>query len=53
MNGDYLLDTNIVIALFANDLAVRDHLKKSSYDLTLATRDAHYDAIDGLKVAIW
>ncbi len=30
MNGDYLLDTNIVIALFANDPAVRDHLKKSS-----------------------
>jgi predicted nucleic acid-binding protein len=27
MNGRYLLDTNIVIALFANDAAVIDHLR--------------------------
>jgi tRNA(fMet)-specific endonuclease VapC len=26
MNGRYLLDTNIVIALFANETGIRDHL---------------------------
>ncbi len=30
MNGSYLLDTNIVIALFANDPAIRDYLKSSN-----------------------
>jgi tRNA(fMet)-specific endonuclease VapC len=29
MNGKYLLDTNIVIALFANDTAVKDNLVKA------------------------
>lgn len=29
MSGRYLLDTNIVIALFANDPAVTDHLAES------------------------
>ncbi|MEW5766192.1 MAG: hypothetical protein AB1797_01010 [bacterium] len=29
MNGKYLLDTNIVIALFANDTAVKDNLAKA------------------------
>ncbi len=26
MSGRYLLDTNIIIALFANDIAVNNHL---------------------------
>jgi tRNA(fMet)-specific endonuclease VapC len=30
MNGRYLLDTNIVIALFANDIAVSEHLSDAS-----------------------
>jgi tRNA(fMet)-specific endonuclease VapC len=29
MNGKYLLDTNIVIALFADDMAVKDNLAKA------------------------
>jgi tRNA(fMet)-specific endonuclease VapC len=29
MNGKYLLDTNIIIALFADDAAVRDHLSRA------------------------
>jgi len=29
MNGKYLLDTNIVIALFADDKAVKDNLAKA------------------------
>ena len=29
MNGKYLLDTNIVIALFADDTAVKDNLAKA------------------------
>lgn len=29
MNGKYLLDTNIVIALFANDVVVKDNLAKA------------------------
>jgi tRNA(fMet)-specific endonuclease VapC len=29
MNGKYLLDTNIIIALFANDTAVKDNLAKA------------------------
>jgi tRNA(fMet)-specific endonuclease VapC len=30
MNGKYLLDTNIIIALFANDLAVKERLTRAS-----------------------
>ncbi|MBI4672829.1 MAG: type II toxin-antitoxin system VapC family toxin [Chloroflexi bacterium] len=30
MNGKYLLDTNIVIALFANDSAVKDNLAQAA-----------------------
>jgi tRNA(fMet)-specific endonuclease VapC len=30
MNGSYLLDTNIVIALFASDPAVSEHLKSAA-----------------------
>jgi predicted nucleic acid-binding protein len=26
MSGSYLLDTNVIIALFAGDAAVQDHL---------------------------
>ncbi len=29
MNGKYLLDTNILIALFANDRSVKDHLAQA------------------------
>jgi len=30
MNGEYLLDTNIVIALFANEAVIIDHLKDAN-----------------------
>ena len=29
MSGKYLLDTNIVIALFAEDIAVQKHMAKA------------------------
>jgi predicted nucleic acid-binding protein len=40
MNGSYLLDTNIIIAVFA-------------YDLIVVTRDAHFQEVDNLQTAVW
>ena len=47
MNGRYLLDTNILIALFAIAAIALQN------DLTLATRDTHFNEIEGLKTALW
>jgi predicted nucleic acid-binding protein len=54
MNGKYLLDTNIVIALFAgaeNDIWIA--ALAIEHSLTLVSRDEHFKQIDELKRAAW
>ena len=46
MPGRYLLDTNIIISLFAGESSVKDHLSE-------ATRDTHFHEIEHLKTALW
>ena len=72
MNGKYLLDTNIIIALFAKDPQIHDRIANTrekgqpipendiwiaaiaqQHDLTLVTKDAHFNAIDHLKIEKW
>lgn len=45
MSGKYLLDTNMVIALFAA-IAVQ-------HNLMLVSRDGHFSEIENLKVIAW
>ena len=46
MNGKYLLDTNIIIALFAGDDAVRKHIEKAKqvYIPSIAIGELFYGA---------
>ncbi len=69
MSGRFLLDTNIVIALFANEAAVVAQLQAAEevfvpddlwiaavatqYGLTLVSRDLHFGEIDSLAVQLW
>jgi tRNA(fMet)-specific endonuclease VapC len=68
MNGSYLLDTNIVIALFAKDANVLQKLSVTSQifipsivlgelyygaNLTLVSRDQHFRSIKEIKVEQW
>ena len=41
MPGSFLLDTNLIAA----------HAQQ--YDLTLVTRDAHFGAVEGIRVEAW
>jgi predicted nucleic acid-binding protein len=52
MSGKYLLDTNIVIALFAAD-DIWIAAVAIEHDLTLVTRDEHFTDIDGLRRQSW
>ncbi len=52
MSGKFLLDTNIVIAIFSNDLSVNKELAKAD-DLTLVSRYDHFKEIDGLLLVEW
>ena len=65
MDGKYLLDTNIVIALFAADTGVVEKLEIAEEvfvpsvvigelsGLTLVTRDNHFTEVDGLNTEKW
>jgi tRNA(fMet)-specific endonuclease VapC len=46
MNGRYLLDTNILIALFANETAVTDHLREAEevFVPSIALGELYYGA---------
>jgi tRNA(fMet)-specific endonuclease VapC len=44
MPGSFLLDTN-------DDIWIAAHAQQ--YDLTLVTRDAHFSAIEGIKIEAW
>jgi|GEM_PF-1893515 len=69
MSGRCLLDTNIIIALFADDVVVKEkpvHVSEAlpendlriaavafQYDLVLITRDRHFNEIEGLILEAW
>jgi len=54
MPGSFLLDTNIAVALLAGEDVVRASLNHAQqYDLTLVTRDAHFSAIEGIRIEAW
>lgn len=68
MNGRLLLDTNIVIGLIAQDASVRERLAEAievfvndiwiaaiaqQYQLTLVSRDEHFNEVEGLPVEMW
>ena len=52
MNGRFLLDTNIIIALFANDISVREQLKKAEevFVPSIAIGELYYGALKSSKV---
>jgi predicted nucleic acid-binding protein len=51
MNGRYLLDTNIVIGLFAGD----EWLAAIAFqhNLMLVTQDEHFAEVEGLQTEKW
>jgi predicted nucleic acid-binding protein len=66
MNGRYLLDTNIIIALFADEAIVKSNLAQTNevfipsfvigalqHALTLVTRDAHFQEVENLQIVAW
>ena len=52
MNGSFLLDTNIVIALFADDPAVRDHLAEEVevFVPSIVLGELYYGALKSTRV---
>jgi len=66
MSGNYLLDTSVIIDLFSEDGIVKDQLRKIGkpipendiwiaaltlqHNLSLATRDKHFENIEGLVI---
>lgn len=52
MNGRYLLDTNIVIALFADDQAVKDNLERvdEAFVSNIVLGELYYGARNSTKV---
>lgn len=65
MNGSYLLDTNIVIGLFANDAQVIQRLETASrvaipaivmgelYYGAYKSRDQHFESIKEIMIENW
>jgi tRNA(fMet)-specific endonuclease VapC len=69
MSGRCLLDTNIIIVLFADEAVVKEKLAHvsealpendlwiaaiaSQCDLVLITRDRHFNEIEGLILEVW
>lgn len=52
MNGRYLLDTNIIIALFADDQAVKDNLERvdEAFVSNIVLGELYYGARNSTKV---
>ena len=52
MNGRYLLDTNIVIALFAQDQSIQDHLYRAEEVLipSIVLGELYYGALKSARV---
>jgi tRNA(fMet)-specific endonuclease VapC len=52
MNGRFLLDTNIIIALFANDISVKTNIEKAEevFIPSIAVGELYYGALKSTKV---
>jgi tRNA(fMet)-specific endonuclease VapC len=53
MNGRYLLDTNVVIAIFANETALRHQLAEAGevFVLSIVLGELYYGAQKSVRIA--
>ena len=52
MNGRFLLDTNVVVALFGDESSVVNAVMRT-HELDLVSRDEDFNSIDDLRCLRW